>query len=38
VLERTSRSMQDLLTTDRDVLTWWASRVEAALAGREREA
>jgi len=28
--------MQELLTVDRDVLIWWGSRIEAALAlGRE---
>ena len=32
VLERTSEAMQGLLTADRDVLTWWGSRVEAASA------
>ncbi len=32
VLERTSGTMQGLLTADRDVLTWWGSRVEAASA------
>ena len=32
VLERTSEAMQELLTADRDVLTWWGSRVEAASA------
>ncbi len=30
VLERASAAMQGLLAADRDVLTWWASRVEAA--------
>jgi predicted nucleic acid-binding protein len=30
VLEATSASMQELLTADRDVLTWWGSRVGAA--------
>ncbi len=32
VLEQTSGVVQGLLTADRDVLTWWASRVEAASA------
>jgi uncharacterized protein len=32
VRERTSAAMSDLLTDDRDVLTWWASRIEAASA------
>jgi len=32
VLERTSAAIQGLLTADRDVLTWWASRIEAASA------
>ncbi|MBA2458526.1 MAG: type II toxin-antitoxin system VapC family toxin [Gemmatimonadales bacterium] len=32
VLERTSGTMQELLTVDRDVLTWWGSRIEAASA------
>ena len=32
VLEPTSGTMQELLKADRDVLTWWASRVEAASA------
>ncbi len=32
VLERSSRTLRQLLREDRDVLTWWASRVEAASA------
>lgn len=32
VLEATSDAIQGLLTADRDVLTWWGSRVEAASA------
>jgi uncharacterized protein len=32
VRERTSETMRGLLTSDRDVLTWWGSRVEAASA------
>ncbi len=30
VLDQASGAMQQLLTADRDVLTWWGSRVEAA--------
>jgi len=32
VLERTSGMMQGLLTADRDVLTWWGSKIEVASA------
>ncbi len=32
VRERTTGAMQDLLKADADVITWWASRVEAASA------
>jgi uncharacterized protein len=32
VLERSSETLRALLREDRDVLTWWASRVEAASA------
>lgn len=32
VQERTSAAMRGLLRADRDVLTWWASRIEAASA------
>lgn len=32
VQERTTAAVQSLLAADRDVLTWWGSRVEAASA------
>ena len=32
VRERTSGAMRELLAADRDVLTWWGSRIEAASA------
>jgi uncharacterized protein len=32
VWERTSDTISELLADDRDVLTWWASRIEAASA------
>ncbi len=32
ILENTSGPMRELLAADRDVLTWWGSRIESASA------